>query len=97
MFKKYSGKVLEDMVVAIAEVVATLFLDCSSFSSLSPHGEMWQTFLLPSILSSRSLERFRNEVPVTLKPSKEWRCSLWDRYQVLLYLSVALCVYSVTL
>ncbi|CAM6093716.1 unnamed protein product [Calypogeia fissa] len=62
VFKKYTGNILEDMVVAMAEVVATLFLDCSSVSSLSPHGEMWQTLLLPSIFSSRSLERFRNQV-----------------------------------
>jgi hypothetical protein len=62
VFKKYTGKILEDMVVAVAEVVATLFLDCSSVGSINPQGELWQTVLVPSILSSRSLERFRNEV-----------------------------------
>ncbi|KAL3691859.1 hypothetical protein R1sor_005510 [Riccia sorocarpa] len=62
-FSRYTEKALEDMVVTIAEVVATLFLDsCSSVAALSPQSETWQTFLRPSILSTRSLERFRNEV-----------------------------------
>ncbi|KAL2622217.1 hypothetical protein R1flu_002422 [Riccia fluitans] len=62
-FSRYAEKALEDMVVVIAEVVATLFLDsCSSVATLSPQSETWQAFLRPSILSTRSLERFRNEV-----------------------------------
>ncbi|KAG6550531.1 hypothetical protein Mapa_007900 [Marchantia paleacea] len=62
-FSRFAGKALEDMVVVVAEVVATLFLDsCSSVATLSPQSETWQAFLLPSILSTRSLERFRNEV-----------------------------------
>jgi hypothetical protein len=58
---KHAGNALEDMVVAIADSVAAMYLGQSSLMGGQEEND-WPILVRSSILSTRVLERFRNQV-----------------------------------
>lgn len=58
---KHAGNALEDMVVAIADSVAAVYLGQSSLMGGQEEND-WPILVRSSILSTRVLERFRNQV-----------------------------------
>lgn len=58
---KHVGSLLEDLIVAVADGVASMYLGRSSvMGGLEENG--WPILVRSSILSTRALERIRNEV-----------------------------------
>ncbi|KAJ7530574.1 hypothetical protein O6H91_14G008700 [Diphasiastrum complanatum] len=59
---KYADGILEDIVVTVAEGAAEQYLNLVSNYATGFDGNEWPAILLPSILSTRTLESFRNQL-----------------------------------
>eukprot|EP01018_Ginkgo_biloba_P026943 Gb_32290 [translate_table: standard] len=59
---KHATDILEDLVIALADGIATLFLELISMDISTFSESEWVSLIQPSFMSTRALERFRNEV-----------------------------------